>query len=219
MKENSDDWDNLYYGAGPDGVLFSAVETESLKKFIGKTIAEISSERGTTPDDTVIDLVLESKNTVGAVFFLMNEDVVREQIKLPWMSFGSDAAAVAPEGKVLEQGAHPRTYGNFARLLGHYVRDEKVISLEEAIHKLTSLPATNLKIADRGLLLAGYKADVVVFDPATISDHATFADPHQLSTGVVHVFVNGAQVLKDGEHTGALPGRVVRGPGYTGAKP
>jgi len=130
------------------------------------------------------------------------------------MSFGSDAAAQAPEGKALEQGAHPRTYGNFARVLGHYVRDEKVIPMEEAIHKLTALPASNLKIVDRGKLEAGFFADVVVFDPDTIADHATFNDPHQLATGMVHVFVNGEQVLKDGEHTGAMPGRVVRGPGY-----
>jgi N-acyl-D-aspartate/D-glutamate deacylase len=214
MRTNADDWENLYFGAGPGGVLLAEIKEDSLKKYVGKTIEEIAAERGTNAEVTVIDLVLESKNTIGAVYFLMNEDNVREQIKLPWMSFGSDAAAVAPVGEVLKQGAHPRTYGNFARLLGHYVRDEKVIPLEEAIHKLSLLPAQNLKIADRGLLAAGYLADVVVFDPASIADHATFADPHQLSTGVLHVFVNGQQVLKDGQHTGALPGRVVRGPGY-----
>lgn len=214
MQQNADDWENLYFGAGPAGVLFSSVETESLKGNIGKTIEAIAHERGTSAAATVIDLVLESENTIGAVYFLMSEDNVRAQMKLPWMSFGSDAAAVAPEGKVLEQGAHPRTYGNFARVLGHYVRDEKVISLEEAIYKLTALPASNLKIADRGKLAAGYYADVAVFDPTTIADHATFKDPHQLSTGMAHVFVNGVQVLNDGEHTGALPGRVVRGPGY-----
>ena len=156
----------------------------------------------------------KSENTIGAVFFLMSEKNVREQIKLPWMSFGSDAAAVAPEGKVLEQGAHPRTYGNFARLLGRYVRDEKVIPLEEAVYKLSALPAKNLKITDRGRLEKGFFADVVVFDPNTIADHSTFTNPHKLSTGVAHVFVNGEHVLKDGKHTGALPGRVVRGPGY-----
>jgi N-acyl-D-amino-acid deacylase len=214
MAENANDWENLYYGAGPGGILVSDVEKERLKRYIGKTIEEISESRGTEPRDTVIDLVRESGNTMNAVFFLMSEDNVKEQMKLPWMSFGSDAAAQAPEGKALEQGAHPRTYGNFARVLGHYVRDEKVIPMEEAIHKLTALPASNLKIVDRGKLEAGFFADVVVFDPDTIADHATFNDPHQLATGMVHVFVNGEQVLKDGEHTGAMPGRVVRGPGY-----
>lgn len=214
MRTNADDWENLYYGAGPSGVLLSNIEAESLKNYIGKTVEEIALERGTNPEETIVNLVLESENTIGAVFFLMSEDNVQAQMKLPWMSFGSDAEAVAPEGKVLEQGAHPRTYGNFARVLGRYVRDEKVITLENAIYKLTALPASNLKIADRGKLQKDFYADVVVFDPQTISDHATFAQPHQLSTGVTHVWVNGQQVLKDGEHTGALPGQVVRGPGY-----
>jgi N-acyl-D-amino-acid deacylase len=214
MRSNPDDWENLYFGAGPDGVLLASVETDSLKHYIGKTIAEIAAERNADPEETVVDLVIESKNTIGALFFLMSEENVREQIKLPWMSFGSDAAAVAPEGKVLEQGAHPRTYGNFSRLLGRYVREQAVISLEEAIHKLTALPASNLQVEDRGRLQVGYFADVVVFDPDTIIDHATFEDPHQLATGMRHVFVNGEQVLDDGRHTGATPGRVVRGPGY-----
>ncbi|MDZ4728483.1 MAG: D-aminoacylase [Xanthomonadales bacterium] len=214
MRTNADDWENLYYGAGPDGVLLSNIEAESLKNYIGKTVEEIALERGTNPEETIVNLVLESENTIGAVFFLMSEDNVQAQMKLPWMSFGSDAEAVAPEGKVLEQGAHPRTYGNFARVLGRYVRDEKVISLEDAIYKLSALPASNLKIADRGKLQENFYADVVVFDPKAVSDHATFAQPHQLSTGVTHVWVNGQQVLKDGEHTGALPGQVVRGPGY-----
>ena len=214
MRSDADDWENLYFGAGPGGVLLSEIGEESLHGYVGKTIEEIAAERETNAEDTIIDLVLESNNTIGAVYFLMSEDNVRQQLKLPWMSFGSDAAAVAPEGEVLEQGAHPRAYGNFARLLGHYVRDEQIIPLEEAIYKLSSLPARNLKIKDRGLLADGYFADVVVFDPDTIADHATFAEPHQLSTGMVHVFVNGEQVLKDGQHTGAMPGRVVRGPGY-----
>jgi len=216
MQTDADDWENLYYGAGPDGVLLSSIDEESMRGYIGKTVAEIAAERETGPEETIVDLVLESENTIGAVYFLMSEDNVREQIRLPWMSFGSDAGAVAPEGEVLEQGAHPRTYGNFARLLGRYVRDEGVIPLEEAIFKLTSLPAGNLKVADRGLLAPGFYADVVVFDPETIADHATFGEPHQLSTGMVHVFVNGEQVLKDGDHTGALPGRFVRGPGFAG---
>jgi len=214
MRTNADDWENLFYGGGPAGVLISSIDAEGMEQYLGKTIEEIATERGTNPEETVINLVQESGNTIGAVFFLMSEDNVREQIKLPWMSFGSDAAAQAPEGEVLEQGAHPRTYGNFARLLGRYVRDENIIPLEEAIHKLTALPAGNLKITDRGRLQEGFFADVVVFDPATIMDHATFEQPHQLATGMVHVFVNGEQVLKDGQHTGALPGRVVRGPGY-----
>ena len=214
MRNDADDWENLYFGAGPDGVLLSEIGEGSLKNYVGMTIEDIASERETNAEETIVDLVLESKSTIGAVFFLMSEDNVREQLKLPWMSFGSDAGAVAPEGEVLEQGAHPRGYGNFARLLGHYVRDEQVISLEEAIYKLSSLPAQNLKVMDRGLLAEDYLADVVVFDPTSIGDHATFADPHQLSTGVLHVFVNGEQVLRDGQHTGALPGRVVRGPGY-----
>jgi N-acyl-D-amino-acid deacylase len=216
MRTNADDWENLYYGAGPGGVLLSSIEADALKGEIGKTVEQVARERGTDPEETIVNLVLESENTIGAVYFLMSEDNVKEQMKLPWMSFGSDAAAQAPEGEVLEQGAHPRTYGNFARVLGKYVRDEKVIPLEEAIYKLTALPASNLKVADRGSLKDGYFADVVVFDANTIADHSTFDNPHQLSTGMLHVFVNGQQVLKDGEHTGALPGRVVRGPGYKG---
>jgi len=215
MRSDADDWENLYFGAGPGGVLLSEIGEESMNGYIGRTIEEIATERGTNAEDTIIDLILESNNTIGAVFFLMSENNVREQLKLPWMSFGSDAAAVAPEGEVLEQGAHPRAYGNFARLLGHYVRDAQIIPLEEAVHKLSALPARNLKIENRGLLAEGYFADVVVFDPDTVADHATFAEPHQLSTGMVHVFVNGEQVLKDGQHTGAMPGRVVRGPGYS----
>ncbi len=214
MRTNADDWENLYYGAGPEGVLLSGIEADGLKSEIGKTVAQVAQERGTNPEETIVNLVLESENTIGAVFFLMSEDNVKAQMKLPWMSFGSDAAAPAPEGEVLEQGAHPRTYGNFARVLGKYVRDEKVIPLEEAIYKLSALPAGNLKIADRGRLQEGYFADMVVFDPATIADHATFEQPHQLATGMEQVFVNGVQVLKDGEHTGATPGRFVKGPGY-----
>ena len=161
-----------------------------------------------------MDLVIRDGSRVGTVYFMMSEDNVRRQIALPFMSFGSDAASIAPEGIFLKSSTHPRSYGNFARLLGKYVRDEKVISLEEAIHKLTSLPAGNLKITKRGSLAPGFYADLVIFDPAKIEDHATFEKPHQYSTGMRHVFVNGTQVLKDGEHTGAKPGRVVRGPGW-----
>jgi N-acyl-D-amino-acid deacylase len=163
-----------------------------------------------------MDLVIEDDSRVGTVYFLMSEDNVRRQLTLPWMSFGSDAAAPATEGVFLESNPHPRAYGNFARLLGRYVRDEGVLPLEEAIRKLTSLPASNLRLRDRGRLEEGYLADLAVFDPETIQDHATFADPHQYATGMRHVFVNGVRVLADGEPTGETPGRVVRGPGWTG---
>ena len=163
-----------------------------------------------------MDLVIEDSSRVGTVYFLMSEDNVKRQIALPWVSFDSDAGSLAPEGVFLETNPHPRAYGNFARLLGKYSRDEHVISLEEAIRRLTTLPASNLKIRRRGALQSGYFADVAIFDPAAIQDHATFAEPHQYATGMVHVFINGTQVLRDGEHTGATPGRVVRGPGWTG---
>ena len=161
-----------------------------------------------------MDLVIEDDSRVGTVYFLMSEDNIRKQMKLPWVSFDSDAESLAPEGVFLKSNPHPRAYGNFARLLGRYVRDEKVISIEEAVRRLTSLPAENLKLDRRGALKTGHYADVVVFDPNTIQDHATFDKPHQYSTGMTHVFVNGVQVLKAGEHTGATPGRFVRGPGY-----
>jgi len=169
--------------------------------------------RGTSPEDTAIDLVIQDGSRVGVVYFLMSEANVRSQIALPFMSFGSDAEAPAAGGDFLKSSTHPRAYGNFARLLGHYVRDEKVIPLEEAVRKLTSLPASNLKIKKRGNLYPGFYADIVIFDPATIADKATFEEPHQYATGVKHVFVNGVQVLRNGKHTGATPGRFVRGPG------
>jgi N-acyl-D-amino-acid deacylase len=172
--------------------------------------------RGTSPEETAMDLVIEDGSRVGTVYFLMSEDNVRRQMTLPWVSFGSDEAAPAPEGVFLKSNPHPRAYGTFARVLGRYVRDEKALTLTDAIRRLSGLPAANLKLDDRGLLRNGFLADVVVFDPATISDHATFDTPHQYATGVSHVFVNGVQVLKDGEHTGSKPGRVVRGPGWRG---
>ena len=171
--------------------------------------------RGTPPEETAIDLVLESEGRVSALYFLMSEDNLRMKFARPWVSFCSDAASIAPEGVFLERRPHPRAYGSFARLLARYVREEGVLPLEEAVRRLTSLPAENLRIEHRGRLREGFYADVVVFDPETIQDHATFAEPHQYSTGMVHVFVNGVQVLVDGEHTEALPGRVVRGPGWT----
>lgn len=216
MKTNAMDWENLYYLAGADQVLLVGFKNEELRdQYTGKTLAEVANMRNQSPEDAAIDLVIQDGSRVQVVYFLMSEDNVKRQIKLPYMSFGSDAGAPAAEGDVLKSSTHPRTYGNFARLLGKYVRDEKVIPLEEAVHKLTHLSAQKLKIGDkRGLLKPGYYADIVIFDPSTIQDHATFENPHQYATGVQHVFVNGVQVLKDGEHTGATPGRFVRGPGY-----
>lgn len=215
MTTPTDEWENLFLHSGPENVLLVGFKSDSLKPLTGKSLAEVAKIRGSTPPETAIDLVIQDGSRVEAVYFLMSEDNVKKQIALPWVSFGSDAASQAPEGVFLKSSAHPRTYGNFARLLGKYVRDEKVISLEEAIRKLTSLPATNLGITRRGALKAGYFADVVIFDPAKIQDHATFENPQQYATGAVHVFVNGTQVLKDGEHTGAMPGQVVRGRGVT----
>jgi N-acyl-D-amino-acid deacylase len=216
MLEESEDWENLYLAAGsPDNILLAGFSNEELKPLTGKSLAEVAGMRGTPPEETAVDLVLESEGRVSAVYFLMSEDNLRIKFARPWVSFCSDAASIAPEGRFLERRPHPRAYGSFARLLGRYVREESVLPLEEAIRRLTSLPAENLRIEDRGRLREGFYADVVVFNPETIQDHATFAEPHQYATGMVHVFVNGMQVLADGEHTEALPGRVVRGPGWT----
>ena len=198
----------------PDRVLVIGFSTDSLKYLQGKTLSEIASMRGKSPEETVMDLVIDDGSNVSAVFFSMSEDNLRKQIAQPWMSFGSDGKSMIPQGVFLKSATHPRAYGNFARLLGKYVRDEQVIPLEEAVRRLTTLPANNMKIEKRGALKEGYYADVVIFDPEKVQDHSTFEDPHQLSTGMSHVFVNGVQVLRDGEHTGATPGRVVRGPGY-----
>ena len=214
MKKPGGDWENLYFGAGADKMILSGFKNDALKPLTGKTLAEVAAMRGKSPEETAMDLVVEDGSRVGTVYFLMSEDNVRKQIQLPWMSFGSDAASQAPEGVFLKSGAHPRTYGNFARLLGRYVRDEKLIPLEQAVYRLTTLPATNLGIKDRGALKPGYYADVVVFDPATIGDRATFEKPHQYSVGVRDVFVNGVAVLRNGEHSGATPGRAVRGAGF-----
>lgn len=217
MRSDAQDWENLYFAAGDaSNLLLVEFVTDSLKKYTGKTLAEVAALRGTDPEETAMDLVIQDGSRVGTVYFLMSEDNVRKQIRLPYMSFGSDAAAPAAEGDFLKSSTHPRAYGNFARLLGKYVRNEKIIPLEEAIYKLTALPASHLGIKRRGLLNPGYFADIVVFDPATITDHATFEKPHQYATGVQHVWVNGVQVLKNGEHTGAKPGRFVRGPGWKG---
>lgn len=210
----TDKWENLYLAAGsPDRVLFSDFKSEKLKPLIGKTLAEVSKMRGTPPEETIMDLVLEDRSRVGTIYFLMSEDNIKKQIKLPFVSFGSDAASMATEGVFLKNSTHPRAYGNFARLLGKYVREEKVISLAEAVRRLSGLPATNLGLEGRGFLKEGMFADIVIFDPNTIADRATFEKPHQYAVGVRDVFVNGAQVLKNGEHTGAKPGRAVWGPG------
>jgi N-acyl-D-amino-acid deacylase len=217
MTTPTDEWENLYLAAGSaDNVLLVGFRNPDLKPLTGRTLAEVAEERGTTPEEAAMDLLIENGADVGTVYFLMSEENVRKKIALPWMSFGSDAEALAPEGVFLESNPHPRAYGNFARLLGRYVRDEEIIPLEEAIRKLTSQPAANLGIERRGTLAPGYFADVVVFDPATVVDRATFAEPHQLAEGVRFVLVNGVLTVRDGEHTGALGGRVVRGPGWTG---
>ena len=215
MVTPTDEWENLFLAAGASGTLLVGFQNPDLRKYTGKTLADVAMERSTNVAETAMDLVVEDGTRVQVVYFLMSEDNVRKQIALPWVSFASDAGSLATEGVFLETSTHPRAYGNFARLLGRYVRDEGIVPMEEAIRKLTFFPATNLGIKDRGLLKVDNFADVVVFDPATISDHATFEEPHQYSTGMLHVFVNGTHVLKDGEHTGATPGRVVRGLGWT----
>jgi N-acyl-D-amino-acid deacylase len=217
MMTRSDEWENLMLAAGgPENVLLVGFKQDSLKYLTGKTLAEVSEMRGTPPEVTAMDLVALDESRVGTVYFMMSEENVRKQIALPWMSFCSDAGAPATEGIFLQSNPHPRAYGSFARLLGKYVREEGVVSLEEAVRRLTSFPAENLGIRGRGRLAPGYFADVVVFDPATVTDNATFQQPHQYASGVAHVFVNGVQVVRDGAHTGAKPGRVVRGPGWTG---
>jgi N-acyl-D-amino-acid deacylase len=214
MTTPTDDWENLLLAAGGEGTLLVGFKNEALRSNAGKTLAEVARLRGKSIQDTAMDLVVEDGSRVQVVYFLMSEDNVRRQIRLPWVSFGSDASSMAPEGVFIKTSTHPRSYGNFARLLGKYVRDEHVIPMEEAIRKLTSLPADTLRIKERGRLVPGFFADVVVFDPRTINDRSTYKKPHQYATGVRHVWVNGVQVLKDGEHTGATPGRVVRGPGW-----
>ena len=213
MTTPGSDWENLLLAAGGDGVLLVGFKNEALRSYQGKTLGEVAKLRGTSLQDTAMDLVVEDGSRVQVVYFLMTEDNVKRQIQVAWVSFGSDAASMAAEGVFLKTSTHPRAYGNFARLLGKYVRDEHVVPMEEAIRKLTSLPADTLRVKDRGRLAAGRFADVVVFDPKTIADRATYEKPHQYAVGVRHVWVNGVRVLKDGEHTGATPGRVVKGPG------
>ena len=219
MTTPTDAWENLYLAAGsPEKVLLVGFKNPALKPLTGKTLAEVSKLRGKSPEETAMDLVIEDGTRVGVVYFLMTEDNLRKQLRKPWVMIDSDAASMAPEGPFLKSNPHPRAYGTFARLLGRYVRDEKVLTLADAVRRLTSLPAETLHLDRRGALRPGYFADVVVFDPAKVQDHATFDRPHQYSTGVRDVFVNGEAVLRDGEHTGAKPGRVVRGPGWRGGR-
>jgi N-acyl-D-amino-acid deacylase len=214
VRTPSKEWENLYLAAGsPDRILLVEFKSDKLKPLTGKTLGEVARMRGKDPVETIMDLVLEDRSRVGTVYFMMSEENIRKQIRQPWVSFGSDAASMAPEGVFLKSSTHPRAYGNFARLLGKYVRDEKVITLQEAVRRLSGLPAANLGLDHRGFLKPGMFADVVVFDPRTIADKATFEQPHQYAVGVKHVFVNGVQVLKDGEHTGKFSGRALWGPG------
>jgi N-acyl-D-amino-acid deacylase len=220
MRSPATDWENMYALSGsPDNILLVGFKSDRLKPLSGKTLAQIAQLRGATPEATVLDLVIQDDSRVLAVYFAMSEDNVRKQIALPWVSFGSDAPSLAPEGVFLQSLPHPRAYGTFARVLGRYVREQRVISLQEAIRRLTTLPARNLRLARRGALAPGYFADIVVFDPAAICDRATFDRPHQYATGMRDVLVNGVRVLRDGEHTGARPGRVVRRSSPTGVRP
>src|SRR6185295_13217841 len=203
MTTPTDAWENLFLGAGPDGILLAGFKNDALKPLTGKTLAAVAKERGKSPEETAMDLVIEDGSRVGTIYFLMSEENVKKEVALPWVAFGSDAGAPSAEGVFLKSNDHPRAYGNVARLLGHYVRDEKALPLEEAIRKLTSLPSERLKIRERGRLKEGYFADLAVFDPATVGDVATYDKPHQYATGMKQVFVNGVQVLKDGEPTGA----------------
>ncbi|HSM31084.1 MAG TPA: D-aminoacylase, partial [Woeseiaceae bacterium] len=212
MNTPSDEWENMFLLAGSlDNILLVNFRNDDLKPLTGKTLAEVVEMRGTSPENTIMDLIVEDGSRVGAVYFTQSEDIVRRAVALPWVSFNSDEASLAPEGVFLKSNPHPRAYGSFARVLAKYVREEKVLTLAEAVRKLSGLPAKNLRLDRRGLLKEGYYADIVVFDPDSIQDHATFVEPHQYATSMLHVFVNGEQVLADGEHTGATPGRVVRG--------
>src|SRR5438067_2010251 len=220
VKIDSDKWENLYLAAGsPEKILLVAFKSEKLKPLTGKSLAEVAKMRGKDPIETIMDLIAEDESRIDTIYFLMSEENVKKEIVKPWISFGSDEASQAPEGNFLKSNCHPRAYGNFARVLGKYARDEKLLTLEQAIRKLSGLPATNLGLDHRGFVREGMFADVVVFDPATIADRATFEQPHQYAVGMKDVFVNGAQVLKDGEHTGAKPGRAVFGPGKTKQAP
>jgi N-acyl-D-amino-acid deacylase len=213
MDTPSNDWENLFLGAGPDHIICTGFKQDSLKYLTGKYLSEIAKMRGKSPEETILDLIVQDHSRIEVIYFLMSEENVKKQLALPYMSLGSDAASMAPEGVFLKSSTHPRAYGNFASMLGHYVRDEKIISMEDAIRKMSGLAADQLHIKKRGILKVGNYADVIVFDPAKINATATYEKPHQLATGMIDVFINGTQVLKDGEHTGAKPGKVVYGPG------
>lgn len=219
MQGKPDGWENLFYHAGPDKMMLVGFKNDKLKPLTGKTLAEVAAMRGTGPAETAIDLVIEDGSRVQVVYFLMDEENVARQTALPWMAFGSDAGAQAPRGVFLKSSTHPRAYGNFARLLGKYVREEQRTSLADAVRRLTSMPASHLGLKERGTLAAGQFADVVIFDPATIADKATYADPQQFAVGVQHVLINGEPVLSGGQMTGARPGRAVRGPGWKNCPP
>src|SRR5437764_4621978 len=214
VRVDSDAWENLYLEAGsPEKIVLAGFKSEKLKPLTGKSLAEVAKMRGKDPIETIMDLISEDESRIGTVYFLMSEENVRKELAKPWISFGSQEAAQPPEGDLLKSNPHPRAYGNFARVLGKYTREEKVLTLPEAVRRLSALPATNLGLDHRGFIQEGMFADVVVFDPATIADRATFDKPHQYAVGMKHVLVNGVQVLKDGEHTGAKPGRALWGPG------
>ena len=214
MQNPSPDWESLYLGAGPDNIICVGFKEDSLKYLTGKRLGDIARMRGQGPEETIIDLIIADHSRIEVIYFLMNEDNIRKEVRLPYMSFGSDAASMAPEGVFLKSSTHPRTYGNFARLLGKYVREEKLLSLQEAVYRLSGLAAKQLRLKKRNTLQVGNFADVVIFDPARVTDHATFENPQQFATGITSVIINGKLVLNNGEHTGAKPGRAVFGPGY-----
>ena len=219
MNSKTDQWENFFYAVGtPENILVVGFKQDSLKKYIGKSLAAVAKLRRKSAEETAMDLIVQDSTRVECIYFLMDENNVKKQIAIPWLSFGSDEGSFEPAGVFLKSNPHPRAYGNFSRVLGKYVREEKIISLQEAIRKLAKLPATNLKIKNRGEIKTGNYADIVIFDPAKINDKATFEKPHQYAEGMIHVFVNGKQVLKDGEHTGAKPGQFVKGPGYKNEK-
>jgi len=213
MLTPTDEWENMFMAAGPKGTLLVGFRNPELRGLIGKTLDEVATDRGTSPEETAMDLVVEDGSRVQVVYFLMSEENTKRQVGLPWVAFGSDAASMAAEGVFLKQSTHPRAYGNFARLLGKYVRDEKAATLEDAVRRLTSFPAATLRITDRGRLAPGTFADVVAFDAATIADHATYENPHQYATGIEYVIVNGKLVLERGKHTNARPGTILYGQG------
>jgi N-acyl-D-amino-acid deacylase len=218
MTMPTDEWENLYLAAGPENIVLLSFRTERLRPLIGRTLAAVAAERGISPPEAAMQLVVEDESRVGAAFFQMSEQNVRRGLALPWVSICSDANAPAREGVFLRSNPHPRAYGAFARFLGRYVRDVGVVPFEEAVRRMTSLPAEVFRIRDRGSLATGSFADVVVLDATEIRDHATFEHPHRYATGVRHVLVNGTPVVRDGEHTGARPGRIVRGPGWAGPR-